>query len=159
MLSPFLASPPKTPYPILPPPASMRVLTHWPTHSSLPSWYSPTLWHEAFPWPRASLPIVIPQGHPLLHMQLEPWEPPCVLFGWWFPSWELLGSDWLILFFLGLQTPSGPSVLSLTPPLGTTCWVQWLPQASTSVFVRLWKSLSGDSYIRLLLASTSWYSQ
>jgi hypothetical protein len=27
---------------------------------------------------------------------------------------------------MGLQTPSAPSVLSLTPPLGTPCSVQWL---------------------------------
>ena len=27
---------------------------------------------------------------------------------------------------MGLQTPSAPSVLSLTPPLGTLCSVQWL---------------------------------
>jgi hypothetical protein len=32
----------------------------------------------------ASLSIDAWQGHPLLHMQLEPWVPPCVLFGWWF---------------------------------------------------------------------------
>jgi hypothetical protein len=23
-------------------------------------------------------------------MQLEPWVPPCVIFGWWFSPWELL---------------------------------------------------------------------
>ena len=40
------------------------------------------------------------QGHPLLHMQLEPWVPPCVLFGWWFSPWKLWGSGWLILLFL-----------------------------------------------------------
>jgi hypothetical protein len=27
--------------------------------------------------------IGVQQGHPLLHTQLEPWVPPCVLFGWW----------------------------------------------------------------------------
>jgi hypothetical protein len=27
---------------------------------------------------------------------------------------------------MGLETPSAPSVLSLTPPLGTSCLVQWL---------------------------------
>jgi hypothetical protein len=43
--------------------------------------------------------------------------------------------------------------------LGTSCSVQWLLQASASVFVRLWQSLSGDSYIRLLSACTSWHSQ
>jgi hypothetical protein len=38
------------------------------------------------------------------------------------------GGVWLvdILLPMGFQTPSGPSVLSLTPPLGTPCSVQWL---------------------------------
>ena len=35
MLSPFLVSPPQTPYPISPPPAPMRVLSHPLTHSHL----------------------------------------------------------------------------------------------------------------------------
>ena len=30
---------------------------------------------------------------------------------------------------MGLQTPSAPSVLSLTPPLGTLCSVQWLAES------------------------------
>jgi hypothetical protein len=34
----------------------------------------------------------------------------------------------------------------------------WL-QASTSVNLRLWQSLSGDSYIRHLSACTSWHPQ
>jgi hypothetical protein len=60
-------------------------------------------------------------------MQLELWVPPCILFGWWFRSWELWGV-WLvdIVLSVGLQIPSAPSVLSLTPPLGTPCSVQWL---------------------------------
>ena len=38
--------------------------------------------------------------HPLLHIQLEPWVPPCVLFGWCFSLRELWGwSGWLILLF------------------------------------------------------------
>jgi hypothetical protein len=32
-------------------------------------------------------------------------------------------------------------------------------RASTSVFIRYWQSLSGDSYIRRLSASTSWHQQ
>jgi hypothetical protein len=37
-------------------------------------------------------------------------------------------SGWLILLFFlwGLKTPSAPSILSLTPSLGTTFSVQWL---------------------------------
>jgi hypothetical protein len=61
-------------------------------------------------------------------MQMKPWVPPCILFGWWFSPWELCGV-WLIdivVFPMGLQTPSAPSVLSLTLPLRTWCSVQWL---------------------------------
>ena len=32
----------------------------------------------------------------------------------------------IVVLPMGLQTPSAPSVLSLTPPLGTPCSVQWL---------------------------------
>jgi hypothetical protein len=39
------------------------------------------------------------------------------------------------------------------PVLSPTIW------ASASVFVRLWQSLSGDSYIRILSACTSWHPQ
>ena len=35
MLTPFLVPPPEAPYPILPPPASMRVFPHQPTQSLL----------------------------------------------------------------------------------------------------------------------------
>ena len=59
--------------------------------SASPSWHSPTLQHQAFTGTRASPPIDAQQGHPLLHMQLEPWVPPCVLFAWWFSPWELQG--------------------------------------------------------------------
>jgi hypothetical protein len=48
MLSPFLVSPPKTPYPV-----SLTLLTNPPTPASL-SWNYPTLGHRAFSGPRAS---------------------------------------------------------------------------------------------------------
>ena len=66
MLSPFLVSPLKIPYPLLPPPAPQ------PTHSRLLALASPILGHRTFPRPRASPPIDGRLGHPLLHMQLEP---------------------------------------------------------------------------------------
>jgi hypothetical protein len=47
------------------------------------------LGHWAFTGRRESPPIDGRQGHPLLHMQLEPWVSPCVLFGWRFSSWKL----------------------------------------------------------------------
>jgi hypothetical protein len=38
--------------------------------------------HLAFTGPRAYPPTDDWEGHPLLHMWLEPWVPPCALFGW-----------------------------------------------------------------------------
>jgi hypothetical protein len=73
-----------------------------------------------------------------------------------------LGSGWLLLFFNQpeLQTPSTPSVLSLTPLLGTPvlspmdgCEHPPLYLSDTG------KGLSGGSYIMLLSASTSWHPQ
>jgi hypothetical protein len=86
----------------------MRVLPHPPTPPTSPPWHSPTLGYWAFPGPRASPPTDVLQGHSLLHMQLEAWVPPCVLFGWLFSPWELWerGSGWLILlFFLWVANP------------------------------------------------------
>ena len=85
---PFPGIPLGATYPIPSPAASMRVFPHPPTSTSVP-WHSFTLGHPAFTGPRASPPIDARQGHPLLHMQLEPWVPPWVLFGWWFSPWEL----------------------------------------------------------------------
>jgi hypothetical protein len=64
------------PYPFLLPP-----LTNPPAPTSWP-WRSPTLGYRTFIGPRASPPIDDWLGHLLLHMQLEPWVPPCVLFAW-----------------------------------------------------------------------------
>ena len=72
MLSTFLVSPPSPPIPY-----PLPLLTNPPTLASL-SWHPTTLGHQAFTGPRSSPPIDV------LHMQLEPWVPPCVLFGWWF---------------------------------------------------------------------------
>jgi hypothetical protein len=91
-------------------PAPLPLLTNLPT---------PTFWsrQQAFRGPRASPPIEDRQGHPLLHMLLEPWVPPCVLFGFWFSPWELWGY-WMVHIVvppMGLQTPSAPWILSLIP--------------------------------------------
>jgi hypothetical protein len=88
---PFLVSPLKTSYSLPLPPA------HQPTHSCfLVLANSPTLGYQALTGPRASPPIDDqPTGHPLLHTRLEPWVPPCVLFGWWFSLWGFWGY-WLV---------------------------------------------------------------
>ena len=85
MLSSFLVSPLKTSYQF-----PLPLLTTQPAPASWP-WHSLTLEHRAFTGPRTS-PTDVQQGHPLLHMCLEPWVPPCILFGWWFSPWELWGN-------------------------------------------------------------------
>jgi hypothetical protein len=82
MLSFFLVSPPEPPYPI-PLPLLLWLCSHThPPTSASPLWHPSTLWQWAFTGPRASPPIDVLQGHSLLHIQLEPWVPPCVLFSW-----------------------------------------------------------------------------
>jgi hypothetical protein len=121
MLFPFLVSPLKPPIlfplPLLNNPASSLTPASWP-------WNYPLLGCRTFTGPRASPPIDDQLGHPLLHIQLEPWVLPCVFFGWWFSIRELWGY-WLV-HIVGLQTPSVPWVLSLAPSLGTLCSVQWM---------------------------------
>ena len=102
-----------------------------------PALHSPTPLHwsiyQAFIGPRTSPPIDAWQGHPLLHMQLEP----CVLLGWWLSHFELWGI-WLVdivVLPMGLQTPSAPSVVSLTLLL-----VLWFP---ASICLCIYKTLAG----------------
>jgi hypothetical protein len=51
--------------------------TSWP-------WHSPTLGQRAFTGRKVSPPTDDWLDQLLLHMQLETWVPPCVLFGLWF---------------------------------------------------------------------------
>ena len=75
----------ETPYPISPPPASMRVLPHLPTHSCLPALALP--YTGALSVHRTKGP----SSHwcpTRLHIRLEPWVTTCVLSCWWFSPWE-----------------------------------------------------------------------
>jgi hypothetical protein len=66
------------------------------TNRSIPDfwpWHCPSLGHTAFKGQRASPPIDVQLGHPLLHKQQDPSVPPCVLFSWWFSPWELWSID------------------------------------------------------------------
>jgi len=69
-------------------------------------------------------------------------------------------TGWLILFFLWVVNPFSPFSPFSNSSTGDphSQFNGWL-QASASVFVMLWQSLSGDNYIRLLSASTSWHHQ
>jgi hypothetical protein len=123
MLFPFLASPPKTHYPM-----PLLLLTNPPTPASL-SWHGtrsiepsqdlrPLL---SLMFNKAILCYVCCWSHGSLH----------VYSGWWFSPWEISGVWWVHIFVLpmGLQTPSLPWVLFLTPPLGSLCSVQWLAES------------------------------
>jgi hypothetical protein len=114
MFSPFQVSPSETPYPIFPPPASMRVLPHPPTSFYLTLRNFLTLGHQIPSGPRASPPTDVQQGCPLLHKWLEPWVPPSVLFSWWSISQKLRGvwSVDIVSCSLGLQTPSLETAIS-----------------------------------------------
>jgi len=135
--------------------------THPSTLSCLSTWHSPTLGHWAFIGPRSSPPIDAQQGNPLLHMRLEPRNPPCVFFGWRFSPWELRGVCLVDVVVLPMDCKSIQLLQSFLQLLHWGPHAQsngWL-WASASVFVTLWQSLSDDSYIRLLPASTSWQLQ
>jgi hypothetical protein len=100
--------------PLSPPPVPQ------PTHSHSWPWYSPILGHRTFSGARASPPTDDWLGHPQLHMQQEPWVPPCIFFDWCRPM-ELWGC-WLVHIDvppMGIQTPSDSWVFSLAPSLGT----------------------------------------
>ena len=68
-------------------------------------------------------------------MQLEPWVPPCVLFGWWFSLRALgwgVGSVWLIL--LSSNGVVNPLIsFSSDFPLGSLWSIWWY---ATSIWVR-----------------------
>jgi hypothetical protein len=127
MLSPFLFSPPYTLYPIPPPPCFYEEAPLlMPTSHTLAFPYS------AFTGPRDSPSIDAWQGHPLLHLQLKPWDPPCVPFGWLFSPWKLgVRLVDIVVLPLGLQTPSAPSVLPPIPSIGVLFY-KWLLHSSVS---------------------------
>jgi hypothetical protein len=67
----------------------MRVFSHIPTTPISLPWHSPILGHQVFTGRRASPPTDARKCHPLLHMQLQPWVPPCILSGWRFSPRKL----------------------------------------------------------------------
>jgi hypothetical protein len=124
ILSPFLASLPEPPSPIPSALNSLTVLPLQPTHSHLTS--------LAFPYNRKSS-LHRTKGFSSYSYQTmrssATYAPgamgPSMCALWWFSPWELWGV-WLVdIVFLpmGLWTPSSPSVLSLTPPHWTPCYV------------------------------------
>jgi hypothetical protein len=80
----------------------------------------------------------------------------CVISGWWFSPWELWGV-WMVdivVLPIGLQTPSAPSGLSLTPPLGTLCSV---PCLADSIHLCICQALAEPLRRQLYQAPVSKY--
>jgi hypothetical protein len=96
-----------------------------PTLSSAPS-HSPALGHQAFTRQRAPSPIDARQGHPLPARAMGSLHVYCLVCGLLPRSSRGICLVDIVVLPMGLQTPSSPSVLYLTPPLGTPCSVQWL---------------------------------
>ena len=65
-----------------------------PTHTLLAPLlqHSPMLGHQTFPEARASPPIGVRQGHPLLSMYMEPWIPPSTHLDLWSKLWK----NWVV---------------------------------------------------------------
>lgn len=80
MVSPFLVSPPQAPYPLLPPPASIRVLPRSPPNPASAPEHSPILDHQASTGPRGS-----PPSDKAILCYISSWSHgfPSVLFSWW----------------------------------------------------------------------------
>jgi hypothetical protein len=74
----------------------------------------------------------------------------------WFRPWELWGVYFVDIAVLpiGLQTPSAPSILPLTPPLGSRVQSDVWLQAPTSVLVRLCSSYLYWLFLCFFLLST-----
>jgi hypothetical protein len=77
---PFPSLPSGTPLSLSPSPCFYEDASHPTTHFWLPALAFPYTGTLSLSGMRASPPIDVWQGHPLLHMHLEPWVPPCVLF-------------------------------------------------------------------------------
>ena len=78
-------------------PSAITLFTNPPIPANL-SWHSSILGYLSFSGPRPYSPFNV---HHLLHMQLDPRVPPCVLSGWWFsPLGALEYTDSFILLFL-----------------------------------------------------------
>jgi hypothetical protein len=66
-----------------------------PTHSCLPTLTFPYPGASSFHRTKGLFSHCCPIRPSCATYAVEPWVPPCVLFGWWFSSWELWGI-WLV---------------------------------------------------------------
>jgi hypothetical protein len=125
-----------------PPPASMSVFPHPPSHSHC----LPTL---AFPYTGALNNLRL-KGRSF-HWSSA--KPSSAIYVAGLVSWHCCSPPWGCKPPQLLQSPFQLPYWGLHTKSNGWLW------ASTSVFVRLWQSLSGDRYVRLLSASSSQHQQ
>ena len=129
MLFPFLFSPLQTPIPSLSP------LLLWGCSSTHPHTLLPHSLNIPLSWgiepSQDQGPLIPLMPNKAIICYTCSWSHGSfhVYSNWWFIPWEFWGV-WLVdivVLPIGLQTPSAPSVLSLTPPLGCSVW--WLAES------------------------------
>jgi hypothetical protein len=132
--------------PHLPSPSLLPIWECSPTHLHYPApplQHPPNLEHPTSLGPRASPLVAIRQGHPLLHLYLEPWIPPDTLLGWWSRLWE----NWVVMpantvLPMGLQFP----LCSSSPSASTSTMFPELSLMVGSKHPHLHWSVSGQTY-------------
>jgi len=149
-------------YPISPSHIPLPLLLWGHSHSHPPTptathWHYPKLGKQVFTRPRTIPPIDSGECHPLPHMWLESWVPPCILmFGGLVPGCSGgIGLVEIIVLPMVLQTPPATSVFSQTPPMEFTCSVQCLAATILIYISRALAYLLRRHHIWLLSASTS----
>ena len=152
--------------PLIPSPSPPSPLSIWrcSIHSSTPaSQHTPMLVHQTATGPRTS-PSLMWDNAILCYMFLEPWIPRCILVGWWFNLWEL----WVfrlvdIVFPMGCQSPSAPSVLPQVLPLWSTDSVWWLAVSICICIGQLQletpRLLSASTFFGISNSTGVWYLQ
>lgn len=124
-----------------------------PPFPTSPPWHSPTLEEEGFQaWQDQGLLLPLVPNKAIfcyicsrIHESVH-----CTL---WMVVWSL-GSlvGWCCCSYAVANAFSFFN-FSLSPPKGTLFSVQWLSQASASLFVMLWQGLSGDSCFSIIIFS------
>ena len=159
MFSSFQVSPLETPYPI--PAPWLYEGAPPPTHSHPPALAFPytgalnTLMskgpssHWCLTKPSTATYVVSTIGHSMCTLWLV------VQFQLWLnlDGWQYFSLQWTAKLLSFFSPFFNSSIRDTRAQVNGWLW------ASSSVFVRLWQRLSGDSHIRFLSASTSRYSQ
>jgi len=88
MIFPFPVSPPQVPYPLVLTPPSIRVFSHWATHSYLSGLAFPYPGSSSFHRTKRILSQWCQERQSFDTYPTGTLSTLCVFFGWWFSPWE-----------------------------------------------------------------------